>query len=166
MCPDFSETHHIGRMLEMIEAWPRALIEFSLTGPAPKASIPQLGPFSSFRRSCSLTVWTSHLPFPPRYALSTLRRYPRQVGAFLTEPLQASIPMTQAGSWAIAARNLLRLTRLCTTTWPCSSTPWSWNTVFAESMSNVVHFIVAPPSHFSHGLSILAQAEAVCGPFH
>jgi len=33
-----------------------------------------------------------------------------------------------------------------TTTWPCSSTPWSWNICFATSIPSGVQFITDPPS--------------------
>jgi hypothetical protein len=60
--PQHHETDDIGRVLEVIEACPSALIKLSVTCAAAKAPIPHFGSFSSFGSSCRLTVWTPHLP--------------------------------------------------------------------------------------------------------
>src|SRR5262245_63942016 len=60
--PEHHETHDLGRILQVIEARPCALIELSLTPLAPKPPVPQVGSFASFPRRSRLTVRTPHLP--------------------------------------------------------------------------------------------------------
>src|SRR5262249_35097736 len=87
------ETHHIGGVLEVIEARTGTLIELPVARAAPKAPVPQFGPFSSFNRVSCFTMWTPHPPIPPRcdYLHSAAASY--KLGQFLTEPDAELFPL-------------------------------------------------------------------------
>jgi len=60
--PQHHEAHHIGGVLQMVEACAGPLIKLPLTGMTPKASVAERSAYSSFTRSSRLTVWTPHRP--------------------------------------------------------------------------------------------------------
>jgi len=65
------------------------LIELPVARAAPKAPVPQFGPFSSFNRVSCFTMWTPHPPIPPRCDSLHSAAASYKLGQFLTEPLTA-----------------------------------------------------------------------------
>src|SRR5262245_40063948 len=60
--PQHDEAHHIGGILQMVEACTGPLIEFPLTSMTPKASVAECSSLPSLSCVSRLTVWTPHHP--------------------------------------------------------------------------------------------------------
>jgi len=109
--PEHHKAHHIGGILQVIEARAGPLIELPLAGMTPKAPVAERSSFSSFTCVSRLTVWTPHR-LPPSTQTSIRPPSQTQVGVVPDRIKRVCSPCGLVGiTYLISTVSLVTITR-------------------------------------------------------